>query len=240
MKGTRIMENNPSWLFDETIHVGVDYSDKELAQDYDNQHKEFRNFQQEAQRIAESIGLTQESNVLDIGCGTGGLSTHLASICKHVYAVDVSEAMIEVLQGKISQQGLKNVTPVCSGFLTYEHQGEGLDAIFSSISLHHLPDFWKQIVLCRFHDLLQPGGKLFIADVIFSFSPKDYQTSIDDWLNSMRAIAGPKIVDETIIHIREEYSTWDWIMQGMLERVGFSIDSKDDSMQNMCAYICTK
>ncbi len=96
------------------------------------------------------------------------------------------------------------------------------------------------MALCKFYDLLKPGGKFFLVDVVFGFSPGDYRTSIDDWLNSMKALAGPRMADETIVHVRDEYSTWDWIMTGMLERSGFNIESKVDVMQNMCAYICSK
>ncbi len=137
------MDNTPSWLFDESTLVGVDYTDRSLVEDYDNQHEGFRDFQQEARKIADDLGLSNNSIVLDIGCGTGGLSVHFARMCSHVYAVDISEAMIDILRGKILQHGLQNVTTVNAGFLTYEHHGTDLDAIISSIALHHLPDFWK-------------------------------------------------------------------------------------------------
>ncbi|MFH2011436.1 MAG: class I SAM-dependent methyltransferase [Pseudomonadota bacterium] len=234
------MSNSPVWLFDESNQVGVDYSDRDLAEGYDRQHEGFRDFQEEALKICETLGLSGDSIVLDIGCGTGGLSVHLAHKFKYVYAVDISEAMINILRSKISQQGIKNITPVQSGFLTYEHQGTDLDAIVSNIALHHLPDFWKQIALCRLHDILKPGGKLFLVDVVFGFLPREYRTSFEEWLNSMRSLAGPEMAEEAIVHVREEYSTWDWIMEGMLERAGFCINSKTDIKQNMSAYLCTK
>ena len=234
------MSNSPVWLFDESTQVGVDYSNRKLVEDYDNQHEGFRDFKAEAYRISKDLGLSSDSVTLDMGCGTGGLSTHLANICRHVYAVDISVAMIDALRDKISRQGLRNITLVHSGFLTYEHQGSDLDAIISNIALHHLPDFWKQVALCRLHDLLKPGGKLFLSDVVFGFPPRDYRTSIEDWLNSMRSIAGSNMAEETIIHIRQEYSTWDWIITGMLERAGFRIDSKVEVVSNTCAYICSK
>ena len=172
-------DNRPKWLFEESTQVGVDYTNEQLVADYDEQHEGFRDFEQEAQKIASALGLSKDSIVLDIGCGTGGLTTHLAQTCKHVYAVDVSEAMIAVLTGKISRQGLNNVSPVQSGFLTYSHKGEAPDAIVASITLHHLPDFWKQIALCRLYDLLKPGGRMFLADVVFGFDPRTYRETIE-------------------------------------------------------------
>ena len=161
-------------------------------------------------------------------------------MCKHVYAVDASKEMIAALARKIHRQGLCNVTTVQSGFLTYQHQGDALDAIVANITLHHLPDFWKQIALCKFFDILKPGGKLFLADVVFGFDPRTYQKTIDDWLASMKDLAGQNMADETATHVRDEFSTWEWIIEGMLERSGFRIDSSFEIMKHIRAYICSR
>ena len=235
------MKNNqPKWLFDESMQVGVDYTDKTLVAEYDKLHKGFRNYAQEAKKIAAILNLSQHSSILDIGCGTGGLTIYLAEICRHVYAVDVSKAMISVLDDKIKEQGLINVSTVQSGFLTYQHEGEPLDGIVANINLHHLPDFWKQIALCRFFDLLKPKGRLFLADVVFGFEPRDYKKVIDNWLAGMQDIAGQQMAEETIVHVRDEFSTWEWIMSGMLERAGFKIDNDFEIMPNIRAYVCSK
>ena len=230
----------PKWLFNESVQVGVDYTDKDLVANYDKQHEGFRNFEKEAQKIITTLGLSKDSKVLDIGCGTGGLTTHLARTCKHVYAVDVSEAMIHILADKIRDQGLNNVSPVQAGFLTYQHEGEELDAIVANINLHHLPDFWKQIALYRLYDLLKPRGRMFLADVVFGFDPRNYLEVIDGWLGSMRDLAGLQMMDEAVVHVRDEFSTWEWVMTGMLERAGFQIDSNVEIMPHMRAYVCSK
>lgn len=231
---------NQNWLFDESVHVGVDYSDEDLVADYDKHHEGFRDFDQEAKKIFAALDLSMDSIVLDIGCGTGGLATRLAQICKHVYAVDISEAMLAALTRKIYAQGLCNITTIQSGFLTYKHQGNALDAIIANITIHHLPDFWKQIALCKLFDLLKSGGRLFLADVVFEFDPRSYQKAIEDWLTGMEDIAGQNMADETVTHIREEFSTWEWIMKGMLERAGFRIESSFEIMQHVRAYVCSK
>jgi len=132
------------------------------------------------------------------------------------------------------------VTTVKAGFLTYKHEGNPPDAIIANITLHHLPDFWKQIALCRLYDILKPGGRLFLADVVFGFDPRAYRETIDGWLGGMRDLAGNKIADETVVHVRDEFSTWEWVLTGMLERAGFQIDSNLEFMSNMHAFICSK
>lgn len=234
------MNNKPSWLFDESLKVGVDYSDKDIVDDYDKSHNKFRDFEKEAKKIADDLKLTKESTILDFGCGTGGIAVHLAKLCKHVYAVDASLIMISKLKEKIVENEIQNITPIQSGFLTYEHKGESVDAVISSIALHHLPDFWKQIALINIYDLLKPKGKLFLIDVIFNFPPMEYKDNFDSWIASMNKVAGKQIADETAIHIKEEYSTFDWIMTGLIEKAGFVIERKVDVMKNIKAYICLK
>lgn len=234
------MKEGPKWLFDEFSQVGVDYTDENIVADYDREHERFRDFEQETNQIANGLELSKDSTVLDIGCGTGGLTMHLARICKHVYAVDASETMLSVLRGKIAKQGVKNVSLRQSGFLTYEHEGEEIDAIIVNITLHHLPDFWKQIALCRFYDLLKPSGRLFLADVVFGFDPRKYKEAIDAWLDHMRGVAGEQMAEESVVHVRDEFSTWEWIMTGMLERAGFKKDTELEIMPNLRAYVCSK
>ena len=234
------MNNFPKWLFNESVPSGVDYTDKQIVSEYDNRHESFRNYAQEAQSIANILSIPEHSSILDIGCGTGGLTIHLAAICKHVYAVDVSEAMLGVLEDRIAEHRIKNITTVQSGFLTYQNEGESFDRIVANINLHHLPDFWKQIALCRLFDLLKNGGRMFLADVVFSFEPREYFTAIESWLGAMQEVAGPKMVKETVVHVRDEYSTWEWIMSGMIERAGFRIDSNFEINPNIRAYVCSK
>src|SRR3989339_1182010 len=234
------MSSNSDWLFEENKVIGVDYFDASLAKNYDNAHGKFRYFDKEAERLFHDLQLSSGSIVLDFGCGTGGLSVPLVKKCQRVYSVDISQAMIDILKDKIDQQGIMNIAPVRSGFLTYEHEGECLDAIVCTITLHHLPDFWKQVALCRFYEMLKPGGKLFLLDVVFDFIPQDYQEVLDSWLRSMAGGADTEMVHVTKVHIKEEYSTWDWILEGMIERASFSINKKIEVMPQMKAFICSK
>ncbi len=47
-------------------------------------------------------------------------------------------------------------------------------------------------------------------------------------------------VEECKTHIKEEYSTFDWILRGMIERAGFSIErvEQDDNLAD--EYLCKK
>lgn len=232
--------NRPEWMFDESKSVGVDYFDKRLVDQYDQEHEKFRNFDDEAAEITETLGLSGISVILDMGCGTGGLAIRLSRICRHVYAADASDAMINLVKSKIREHNISNITAIQAGFLSYDHAGEKLDAVIANVCLHHLPDFWKQIALHRLGTILKPGGRLYLGDVVFDFDPGEYIDVIDCMINGMRANAGNKMADETIVHVKDEFSTWNWIMSGMLKRAGFRIDDNSETMKNIRVYVCTK
>ena len=89
-------------------------------------------------------------------------------------------------------------------------------------ALHHLPDFWKQVALLRIAEMLRDNGTLFLRDVIFSFEPATYRTSLEAWIARMPKIAGFS-AEAFAAHAREEHSTFAWMLEGMLSRAGFDV-----------------
>lgn len=230
------MKKTPAWFYDECKHCGVDYSDAAIVDKYDQRHGKFRDFQTEAEQIIQVLGLRAEDTVIDLGCGTGGITVHLARGVKRVYAVDISQAMLDRCRYKCGQAGLSNVEFCQGGFLNYEHEAEPADAIISQVALHHLPDMWKQVAMLKCYDMLQPGGVFMLADVVFSFAPRDYMPIIDKWVDDHVRQVGP----EALTHIKEEFSTMNWIMEGILDRAGFVIEQIQDRQSFIKVYICRK
>jgi hypothetical protein len=64
---------------------------------------------------------------------------------------------------------------VQAGFLTYEHQGDLTDFVYSRNALHHLPDLWKALALKRIATFMNPGGILRLRD--FFFHLRRYSTN---------------------------------------------------------------
>lgn len=65
---------------------------------------------QSLQGLAGSDGLKLHgARALDFGCGTGLLTTQIASAAKEVVGLDMSSAMIRVLDQKIQAMGLTNL-----------------------------------------------------------------------------------------------------------------------------------
>lgn len=234
------MKNNPRWYYHEK-QSGVDYQDPEIAQEYDNEHQKFRNFEEEAQLIVKKLNITPDDTVLDSGCGTGGIALNLAKYSSKVICVDISSEMLDILEEKANKQNINNIETHCAGFLSYNHEGpDKVDKIVSIVSFHHLPDFWKSIALLKMAKILNSGGKLYLFDLIFTFDPVEHQKNIEIMIKQMQDAAGDSMAHETEIHIREEFSTYDWIMEGLLKKTGFQIDSKEIEADNFVLYICSK
>ena len=165
-----------------------------------------------------------------------------APFCKRVVAVDVSPAMATMIRAHAEETGLANLDVVQQGMLGYEHQGEPADFVYSRHVLHHLPDFWKVVALQRMAGMLKPGGVLRLRDMMYSFEPDDIDQTIEGWLS--RAAATPDAGwtrEELETHVREEYSTFTWLLEPMIERCGFRIDRVDDVESKIyAAYVCVK
>lgn len=230
------MQKAVEWLYDEYKYCGVDFSDNAVVDRYDKQHGSFRDFKAESEAVISLLGLGPEDTVIDLGCGTGGIIIHIAEHVKKIHAVDISQAMLARCADKCSAAGITNVEFHRGGFLSYQHEGEHADAVISQVALHHLPDMWKQVALIRCFDMLKPGGRFLLVDVVFSFAPRDYSAAIEKWLDRQKHHTG----QGAVTHIRQEYSTFDWIIKELLQRAGFVIESVRERDSFIQAYVCSK
>jgi cyclopropane fatty-acyl-phospholipid synthase-like methyltransferase len=192
----------------------------------------------ECTRILDALAVAPKSVLIELGTGTGAFAIHAAQHYAHVYAVDISSPMLAFAQKKAKKAGMKNITFCHAGFLTYEHQGVLADALVTSMAFHHLPDFWKGIALKRMSGMLIPRGLLYLHDVIFEQA--EAETHISSWLDQLEEIGGKQLREEAETHIREEFSSFDWIIDGLLERAGFSILSKEMVAGVTGTYLCEK
>lgn len=230
------------WTFNEFKHCGVDYSDTTQAARYDEEHQKFRNFEQEIIDLLKNLSLDspEKMTLIDLGCGTGASSIAASRHFKKIYAVDVSEAMINCARNKAKKQGIMNIEFINSGFLSYEHKFELADIVLSKAALHHLPDFWKQIALLKMNKMLKTNGILYLFDIVFHFQPSEYEEKINNWISNFGKVAGSKLKKEVETHIRDEFSTFSWVMEEMLNKAGFTIEKVNtpDGMQT--EYFCRK
>lgn len=212
----------PGWLLDEVASAGRENLDADHVARYDT--KEDAGAAGELALLVER-GLTRESVVVDLGAGTGQFALVAASTGARVVAVDVSPVMLRALHAKVTAASRQNVEVVQAGFLTYEHRGTPADVVYSRYALHHLPDFWKAVALTRVRRVLRPGGVLRLWDVVYSFPPDTAEERIEAWCATGSVDAEAEWSRaELEEHVRDEHSTFTWLLEPMLVRSGFAIE----------------
>jgi ubiquinone/menaquinone biosynthesis C-methylase UbiE len=104
---------------------------------------------------------------LDLGCGSGQLTLGLAKSVAAVHAVDVSQAMIDLLQENAAAAGITNITGEAIAIERLRIEPESLDLVVTNYALHHLKDRDKAILARRAFTWLKPGGLFVIGDMMF-------------------------------------------------------------------------
>lgn len=191
----------------------------------------------------QEAGLGRDAVVIDLGAGTGQFALAAAGSVRKVIAVDVSPVMLDHLRAKLGASGVDNVACVAGGFLTYEHGGEPADLLYTRLALHHLPDFWKARALVRMAEMLKPGGILRLSDVVYGFEPAEAEARLEDWMSKMASdsVEGGWTRAELEEHVRDEHSTFTWLLEPMIEKAGFAIEQADYSDDLIFAhYRCVK
>ncbi len=232
------MKKRSVWQYNEFKQVGKDYSMPTEVEMYDSSHSEFRDIVKESDLVLDSLGIGDSDVLIDFGSGTGTFAIQAALRGAKVYAVDVSQPMLDYAQAKAIKAGISNITFCCSGFLSFEFEDQTADSIVTTFALHHLPDFWKGIALSRMHRMLEPDGQLYIHDAIL----EEHQAieNIATLIEELADAGGDFLREDTEGHFREEFSTYDWIMDGLLTRTGFTINSKNIKDGVIGTYHCTK
>lgn len=214
-------------MLDEVASAGRENLDRDHVARYDA--KEDAGAADEV-ALLEELGLDSGSLVVDLGAGTGQLTLAVAPRCAQVVAVDVSAVMLEHLRAKVGAAGLTNVEVVQAGFLTYGRQGPPADVAYSRYALHHLPDLWKAVALQRVRRILRPGGLFRLWDVVYDFDAGEAEERIEAWCaTGGDEIEGEWLRAELEEHVRDEHSTFTWLLEPMIERAGFAIERTEHS-----------
>jgi SAM-dependent methyltransferase len=225
-----VLRDPSTWRLDEAARAGPEHLDACFVAAYDG--KSPTDWSDAIGQLRE-LGVGRSSTVVDLGAGTGTFALAMAPHVARVVAVDVSEPMVALMRRR-------GVEAVHAGFLTYEHEGDRPDAVFSRNALHHLPDYWKAIALERIARLLRPRGALLLEDLVYSFEPAEADAVIAARLASAPDDpAAGWTAGELAEHVREEYSTFTWLLEPMLGRVGFEIRDRWLSPTRMyAAFTC--
>jgi len=112
----------------------------------------------------EHYGRSRES-CLEVGCGTGRMTRQLAKAFDHIYAVDVSQEMIDLAR----KNACANVKFFLVDGIQLPQRDHAVKAVFSTHVLQHLDDVAIGFSYFReFFRVLDNGGTLMIHLPIYS------------------------------------------------------------------------
>lgn len=116
-----------------------------------------------AQTIIDNIPLNGQMEAMDYGSGTGLVTLYLRPHVAGIVAADSSQGMLDVLQQKINDAGITNVSTMPLNLESDLPPQMAFDLITSSMTIHHIAD--PAALINIFSNMLCNGGWLCIADL---------------------------------------------------------------------------
>ena len=206
------------WYYNERNRMGIEPA---VASIYDShEDADLR-----ARAALKTLGVQRGWRIADIGCGNGVLATEAALMGADVDAIDISPAMLALaeIQARDRKVALRTQS---AGLLSFAYQPNSFDLIVSEFALHHLPDFWKAVALSRIFCALKPGSNFYLRDIVFASMPDGPERDVGQWAD-FNIKNHPFSRDSVVTHMRDEYSTFGWVIERMLTEVGFTLVSVD-------------
>jgi SAM-dependent methyltransferase len=152
---------------------------------YDRGAEHRREWVREVEQIEQALrSEVQGADVLELACGTGLWTRHLAAGNQRIVAVDASPETIAINRERV---GSGNVEYQVADIFSWAPEGK-FDVVFFSFWLSHVPparfdDFWTRVGA-----MLRPGGKVFFIDSLAepTSSAKDHGPLDDSGISRRR------------------------------------------------------
>jgi SAM-dependent methyltransferase len=136
---------------------------------------DLRRKMQSPEKVIQRSGIQKGMQVLEIGCGSGAITTFVARAVGNkgnVYALDIQPEMLQQLENKLSQPENKDITNIKlieSSAYDLPFDDNSLDLVFMVTVFGEIPDHDK--TLKEIKRVLKPGGILAITEL---FLDPDY------------------------------------------------------------------
>jgi SAM-dependent methyltransferase len=134
-----------------------------------------------AKALALCRDLPPSPAVIDLGCGVGGQTLHLAELTPGtIVAVDNHAPSIERLRATVAEHGLsQRVSPVVGNLSNLEQPPASFDLVWSEGALYNI-GIESALRVC--HSLLRPGGYLAFTDAVWCKEnpPPEVKASFED------------------------------------------------------------
>lgn len=171
----------------------ADGYDKAVGLSDDESTYPFAGYREVLGKIFQIVMTTPGASVLDLGFGTGTLTSKLYERGCVIYGQDFSPKMIELAAAKMPGAHLYQ-QDFASG-LAAPLRNQRYDFIVSTYALHHLTDTQKVAFLRNLRGFLKEDGRILIGDVAFASREQ---------LERCRQAAGEEWDEEEVYFVADE------------------------------------
>lgn len=144
--------------------------DKTVKVSEENNLYPFAGYKNILNNIFNEVMQKKKSRVLDIGFGTGVLTSKLYENGHQLDGIDFSPKMIAIAKDKMPMANLIE-WDISNGLPGYVKENK-YDSIVSTYTLHHLTDEDKTVFIESLLSVLAENGKIFIGDIAFQTREK--------------------------------------------------------------------
>ncbi len=178
--------------------------------------------------VAQSCATHLEAGakVLDLGCGAGNFTLR---VLKEVHPLDchladLSQPMLTRAKSRVLATGAATATTYQSDLRALDFAPESFDAILAGAVLHHLRDDsdWLD-VFTKLHRWLRPGGRLYVADLVWFDMPEVQDLMWSRYGRYLESLGGADYRAKVFAYVEKEDSPRSLPFQlDLTRRVGFS------------------
>ena len=150
--------------------------------------------------VAERCNSAAPEHILELGCGTGNLTTRLDAA--RISAVDISIRMLAQAAEKSGPR--RHVQFVQADMLGFSRTlpAGSFDVITSTYALHHLTESEKPILLGLLARALRPAGRIVVADLMFACAA-DRERILAEFRRTGQGSIATDICDEFFWNVKE-------------------------------------
>lgn len=112
--------------------------------------------------VLTAVGLRSGMDVIDLCSGDGWFTIQLAKIARHVTAIDIDPALLEVARLRLAESGVANCAFIAGDAFDVATLAKPADLIFMANAFHGVPDRARLAGAVR--EALKPSGRFVILN----------------------------------------------------------------------------